>query len=360
MSLESYIRAAPKAELHLHLEGAIRPATAVDLARRNGVELPFGDEVEFERLIRYRDFADFVLMIAPVGGCARTADDFERIVYELGEELARQQVRYAEVTTPPSVHHLRGVPFDVYFAGLQRGRARVRADFGVEIVWIFDVVRRMKDPSQTLPMAELTTAAAIECKDEGVVALGLAGPEAAAPPEPFAPWFERGRAAGLRSVPHAGEHAGPASVRGALTALAAERIAHGVRAIEDPILVAELASRGIALDVAPTSNVRLGVYPDYASHPLPRLLEAGVAITVNSDDPPLFGTTLTDELLLLATQFGMDVHAVDGIILNAVRHSLLPPEQRWAMEGAFERELAALKPEHLGTDQIGLYFGRSL
>jgi aminodeoxyfutalosine deaminase len=350
VSLESYIRAAPKAELHVHLEGAIRPATALELARRNGVELPFDDVAGFERLLEYRDFADFISVIRAVSGTPRTVDEYERIVYELGEEMARQQIRYAEVTTSPSVHELRGVPLDVYFAGLQAGRARARAEFGVEIAWIIDIVRAWSDPSRTTAMAEYTTAAAIAWKDDGAVALGLAGPEEGAPPEPFAPWFERARAAGLRSVPHAGEHAGPASIRGALTALAADRIAHGVLAIEDPSLVAELVARQVPLDVAPTSNVRLGVYPDYASHPLPELLTAGATITINSDDPPLFGTTLTDELLLLATRFGLDVQAIDALILNAVRHSFQPAEQRRAMEAAFERELTALKAEHLGTN----------
>ena len=172
--------------------------------------------------------------------------------------------------------------------------------------------------------ADYTVGAEMDCRHDGVVALGLGGPEAGHPPEPFAPYFERGRAAGLHATPHAGEHAGPASVRGALDALGAERIAHGVRAVEDPALVVELAVRGVALDVCPTSNLRPGVYPSLAEHPLPQLHAAGVALTINSDDPPLFGTTLTDEAELLADSFGLDVAAIDEILLNGVRHSFLP------------------------------------
>lgn len=208
-------------------------------------------------------------------------------------------------------------------------------------------MRRWDDPAETRAQADYTTAAALEGRADGVVALGLAAAEAGAPPAPFAPWFERARAGGLHSAPHAGEMAGPASIWGAVRALGAERIAHGVRAVEDPALVAYLAAAGIALDVAPTSNVRLGVYPSYAAHPLPRLHAAGVALTINTDDPPLFGTTLNDEVALLARPFGLDVAAIDAILLDGVRKSFLPKERRQALAAAFAAELAALKAEHL-------------
>jgi aminodeoxyfutalosine deaminase len=347
MSLTSYLRAVPKAELHLHLEGAIQPATALELARHNGITLPAADEAGLRAWFAYRDFDHFIVVIRTVASCLRTAVDYERIVYELGATLASQHVRYAEVAISPSLHHLRGVPQDIYFSGLTRGRTRVQADFGVEINWIFSIVRRWDDPTRTRPMADYTTSAAIEGRADGVVALGLAGPEAGAPPEPFAPWFARARAAGLHSAPHAGELAGPASIWGAVRALGAERLAHGVRAVEDPDLVAHLAGAGIAVDLAPTSNIRLGVYPDYAAHPLVRLHAAGVPVTTNSDDPPLFNTTLTDEVLLLATPFALDVAACETILLNAVRHSFLPLERRQALETTFQAELTAVRAAHL-------------
>jgi adenosine deaminase len=347
MSLDSYLRAAPKAELHVHLEGAIQPATLLALARRNGVALPAADEAGLRRLFAYRDFAHFVELFVLATRCLRTVADYETIVYELGAELARQHVRYAEVTFSPSTHRALGVPHDTYFAGLTRGRARARADFGVELNWIFDIVRAVADPTRLAAYADYVTDVAIEGRRDGVVALGLGGAEAGAPPEPFAPWFDRARAAGLRSAPHAGEHAGPESVWGALRALGAERIGHGVRAIEDRALVAHLAEQAIPLEISPTSNIRLGVYPDYAAHPLRRLHEAGVAITVNSDDPPLFNTTLSDEVATLAGPFGLDVASCDAILLNAVRHSFLPDERRWALETSFRAALAALKATHL-------------
>ncbi len=347
MSLASYLRAAPKAELHLHLEGAIAPATALELARRNGVALPATDEAGLRAWFAYRDFDHFLAVIRAVAGCLRTAEDYERVTHELGRDLARQGARYAEVALSPSLHERRGVPFDTYFGGMKRGRARVRADFGVELAWIFSIVRRWDDPTATRAQADYTTAAALAGRADGVVALGLAAAEADAPPEPFAPWFDRARAGGLHSAPHAGETAGPASIWGAVRALGAERIAHGVRAIEDPALLAHLAARGIALDVAPTSNIRLGVYPSYAAHPLRHLLDAGVALTINTDDPPLFGTTLNDEVALLAGPFGLDVAAIDAILLNGVRKSFLPDKRRSALTAAFAAELAALKAEHL-------------
>jgi adenosine deaminase len=239
------------------------------------------------------------------------------------------------------------VPFDAYFAGLSRGRERARADFGVDINWIFDINRSIDDPDLCAKLADYTVSVAIEGQKDGVVALGLGGMEAGYPAEPFEKPFDRALAAGLHSAPHSGETAGPESIWATLRSLHAERIGHGVRAIEDPALVAHLAAAHIPLEVNPTSNIRLGVYPDYAAHPLRRLHEAGVIVTVNSDDPPLFNTTLNDEVLLLNSAFGLDVAAIDDILLNGIRHSFLPPARKQALEAAFREELTALKKAHL-------------
>lgn len=353
MSLDSYLRAAPKAELHVHLEGAIRPATLLALARRNGVTLPADTVAGLRDWFVYRDFQRFIEVFVAAVDCLRTAEDYALIVYEFGAELARQNVRYAEVTFAPSRHAWQGVPYTTWFGGLTAGRLRAEAEFGVRIRWVFNIVRRLNDPTQLMPQADYVTGAAIDGMVDGVVALGLAGSEEEGPPEPFTARFAHARAAGLRSNPHADEHAGPASVRGALEALAAEHIGHGVRAIEDPALVEQLARRQIALDVCPTSNIRLGVYPDLAAHPLRRLHEAGIALTINSDDPALFNTTLSDEVALLATAFGFDAAACDALLLNGVRHSFLPPTERVQLEAAFRAELAALKAVHLGADADG-------
>src|SRR6266478_6818448 len=260
-SIKRYLSAVPKAELHVHLEGSIQPATLLTLARRNGVELPVQSVADLQNWFIFRDFNHFIQIYFQISSCLKTSEDYELIAYEFGANMAQQHVRYAEVTFSPSTHrYALGVPHDTYFTGLQRGRERAQAEFGVEIRWIFDIVRNIEDEARNRLLADYTTSVAIEGKDEGVVALGLGGAEVGYPPEQFARWFEKARGAGLHSAPHAGETVGPASVWGALKALGAERLGHGVRAIEDAALVAYLAEQRILLEVCPTSNVRLGVY----------------------------------------------------------------------------------------------------
>lgn len=184
--------------------------------------------------------------------------------------------------------------------------------------------------------------------------MGLGGLELGNPPEPFAPYFDTARGAGLHSAPHAGETAGPESVWGALRVLGAERIGHGVRSWDDPALVAHLAETGVPLELCPTSNVRLGASPDLARHPLRRLHDAGVRLTVNSDDPALFNTTLEEELVTLPAHFGFgaaDVAAVDDVLLGGVRHSFLPPERKAALEADCRAELQRLKAQHLAGEE---------
>ena len=341
MSLNEYITAAPKAELHVHLEGSIQPATLLMLAKRHRVDLPADTEEGLRNWYQFRDFHHFIEVYVQITRCLRTVEDFELIVYEFGADMARQNIRYAEVTFSPSTHlWINGVDQDVWFTGLSEGRRRVKETFGGEINWVFDVVRN-DDPVEG--RFDYTTAVAIEGKNDGVVALGLGGMEEGYPPGPFKPWFDRARAAGLHSVPHAGEHVGPESIWSAITELGAERIGHGVRAIEDPNLVSYLAEHRIPLEVSPTSNISLGIYPDVVSHPLKRLHDAGVAVIVNSDDPPLFNTTLTDELGLLADPCGFSTDTVDEILLNGVRFSFLPEESKRGLETIFREELRALR-----------------
>lgn len=343
MSLYDYIAAAPKAELHVHLEGAIQPSTLLMLANRHRVDLPADNEEELRKWYQFRDFHHFIEVYVAITKCLRTVEDFELIVYEFGADMARQNIRYAEVTFSPSTHlWINGVDRDVWFTGLTEGRRRVKASFGCEINWVFDLVRN--DYPETARF-DYTTEVAIEGRDDGVVALGLGGLETGYPPAPFAPWFDRARAAGLHSAPHAGEHVGPESIRDAIKYLGAERIGHGVRAIEDPDLVSCLAKHRILLEVSPTSNICLGIYPDMASHPLKLLHESGVPVTVNSDDPPLFSTTLTGELNLLVDPCGFSRETIDEILLNGVRFSFLPEEKKRRMEAVFLDEMRLLRDE---------------
>ena len=343
MSLHDYIAAAPKAELHVHLEGSIAPATLLMLAKRHRVDLPADTEEGLRNWYRFKDFHHFIEVYVGITKCLRTVEDFELIVYEFGADMARQNILYAEVTFSPSTHlWINGVDQDVWFTGLTEGRRRVKASFGCEINWIFDLVR---NDYPELARFDYTTGVAIEGRNDGVVALGLGGLEEGYPPAPFAPWFDRARAAALHSAPHAGEHAGPESIWSAIEDLGAERIGHGVRAIEDPKLVDYLAEHRILLEISPTSNISLGLYPDAASHPLKSLHEAGVTLTVNSDDPPLFNTTLTDEACLLVDPWGFSRETIDEILLNGVRFSFLPEEQQRSMEAEFLEEMRALRDD---------------
>lgn len=343
-NLERYLLAVPKAELHVHLEGSIQPATLLTLAQRNGVNLPVRTVEEVQKWFIFRDFNHFIEIYVDITRCLRTIEDYELITYEFGANMARQNIRYAEVTFSPSTHrYLLGIPHESYFAGLTRGRERARAEFGVEMRWVFDIVRNIEDEARNRELADYVTSVAIEDKNEGVVALGLGGAEIGYPPERFASWFDKAREAGLHSAPHAGETVGPASVWGALKTLAAERLGHGTRAIEDPALVSYLAEQRIPLELCPTSNVRLGVYANAAEHPFPRLHAAGVPVTINSDDPPLFNTDLHNEVKLLADPFNFDIDTINQILLNGVRYSFLPDGEKQKMEAEFSAEMRRLR-----------------
>jgi len=310
------------------------------------VKLPVQTVEDLRDWFTFRNFDHFIEIYFKISSCLKTSDDYELIAYEFGANMAQQNVRYAEVTFSPSTHEFSlGIPFDVFFSGLTKGRLRAQREFGVEIRWVFDIVRDIPDEMLNRRRAEYTLAVAEEGMNDGVVALGLGGGEVGNPPEKYAKWFEKALEAGLHSAPHAGETVGPESVWGAVRVLGAERLGHGVRSIEDSDLVAYLAEKHIPLEICPTSNVRLGVYANLASHPLPCLHRAGVPVTINSDDPPLFNTTLNDEVKLLADSFNFDINTIDEILLNAVRCSFLPVVEKHAMEARFQAAMTKLQQE---------------
>ncbi len=288
---ESRNRAFPKIELHVHFEGTIRAETVLRLARRHGVELAAETPQELARLLQFQDFDDFIEAFLVVSGVLLHEDDFREIVVEYAGEAAGHGALYLEGIFSPAQAVRRGVSWDAVFSGYCDGIEEARERHGIEVRVTPDITR-----SFSLEIAEETTRYAIAYRDRGVVGLGLGGYEAEFPPEPFAGVFELARDAGLGSVPHAGEVAGPESVRGAMEALAADRIRHGLAAAEDEGLMQELADRGIVLDMCPTSNVLTGVVRSLDEHPLPRLLEAGVMCSISTDDPAFFNTDLTREL----------------------------------------------------------------
>lgn len=339
---DSFFRVAPKAELHLHLQGCIRAATLLELARRNRVDVPAQTADELRQWFRFRDFRHFVETFAILRACLVDPDDYELVTYELGAELAAQHVRYAELTFTPGPEVYLG-PRETFFDGLTRGRRRVQHDFGVELRWIFDIPRRTVTLHPDLPLLDFITDVAIDGRNDGVVALGLGGTENGYPPERFEPWFDRARAAGLHSAPHAGETAGPESIWGALRALGAERLGHGVRCIEDPALLEHVIERRTALEVCPTSNIALGVYPSLAEHPLRELWSAGARVTVSTDTPAIYGISLSSELALLDSEFGLAPTDVDAVIVNAFEVSFLPEAEKAAMVDSVRAELSSLR-----------------
>ena len=343
---ERYIEAVPKAELHVHLEGSIQPATLLKLAQQNNVKLPVQTVEDLQDWFTFRDFDHFIEIYFEISRCLKTSDDYELIAYEFGAQMARQNVRYAEVTFSPSTHQFSlGIPFDVFFSGLTKGRLRAQKEFGVEIRWVFDIVRDIPDLLLNRRRAEYTLAVAEEGMHDGVVALGLGGGEVGNPPERYAKWFEKALEGGLHSAPHAGETVGPESVWGAIRVLGAERLGHGVRSIEDSELIDYLVERRIPLEICPTSNIRLGIYPDLAVHPIRRLYEAGVPVTINSDDPPLFNTTLNGEAKLLFAPFDFEINTINEILLNGIRYSFMPVDERQTLEALFRTEMTRLQRE---------------
>ena len=278
----------PKIELHVHLEGTVRPETLLEIARRNDYALPVDTVEGLQELYSFRDFEHFIEVWILTTHAMRTADDFRQVVVDYAAEAASHRAVYLEAIFSPAERISRGVDWDEIFSGYCDGAQEAEELHAVTVRLTPDIYRGAQ-----LDKAQTVVRYAAKYRDRGVVGVGLGGLEAQFPPEPYAEVFAQAKAEGLGSVPHAGEHAGPESVRGALDALQADRIRHGFRAVEDDELVAELAQRGTVLDVTPVSNVRTGAVASLANHPLPALVAAGVRCSISTDDPAMFDTDLT-------------------------------------------------------------------
>jgi aminodeoxyfutalosine deaminase len=284
----------PKIELHVHLEGTIRARSLLTIARRNGLPLPADTVDGLAQLYEFRDFGHFLQVWALTTNCLRTAEDFRQVVVDYAAEAASHGAVYIEGIFSPAERIKTGVSWDALFNGYCDGAQQAEADYGVIVRLTPDLYWGI-DPED----AEEAARKAIAYRARGVVGHGIGGADGACPPEKYARAFAIARDGGLGSVPHAGEGAGPDSVRAALDSLGADRIRHGIRAVEDPSLLSELAGRGVVLDVCPTSNLRTKVVASLADHPLPTLLRAGVGCSVSTDDPAMFGTDLSQEYSLL-------------------------------------------------------------
>jgi aminodeoxyfutalosine deaminase len=339
--VSDFITRLPKAELHVHHVGSASPRIVSELAERHPGTVPSDDE-ELRRFFEFRDFAHFVDVYLAVVGLIRTPEDIRYLTHEVGREMAvGQGLRYAELTCTPytSVRPDRddlGMPIEAYIEAIEDARVAVERDFGLVLRWIFDV------PGEAgVPSADATLAYALDHGPGALVAFGLGGPEIGVPRPQFQPHFAAARAAGLRSVPHAGETTGPDTIWDALRLLGAERIGHGTSAAEDPALLAHLAESGVPLEVCPSSNVATRAVPDLARHPIGIFRDAGVTITVNSDDPPMFGTTLNREYEIAAELLGLDESGVADLARTAVRVSFAPDEVKSRILGEIDEYVDA-------------------
>lgn len=336
--LSTFIAGLPKVELHVHHVGSASPRIVAELAARHEGRSPVpADPAALADYFAFRDFAHFVEVYLSVVDLIRDQEDVWLLTHEVARELARQQVRYAELTITPYSHVHRGIPAPAFCEAIEDARERAAADFGIELRWCFDI------PGEAgLPAAEETLRISLDERPDGLISFGLGGPEVGVPRPQFRPYFDQARAAGLRSVPHAGETTGPQTVWDALRHLAAERIGHGIAAAEDPKLLEFLAERQIALEVCPTSNVRTRAVARIEEHPLPRLVEAGLLVTINSDDPPMFGTTLNDEYAVAARLLGLGPQGVAALARNAVVASFLDPASKQRIAGEIDAHLATV------------------
>ena len=293
----------PKIELHVHLEGTVRAETLLEIARRNDYALPANTVEGLASLYEYRDFEHFIEVWILTTNALQTEEDFRQVLVDYAAEAAAHGAVYVEAIFSPAERVARGIGWDEIFAGYCDGAQEAEELHGVTVRLTPDIYRGANDEA-----AKNVVRHSSAYRERGVVGVGLGGLEAQFPPEPYAPVFELVKSEGLGSVPHAGEVAGPASIRGALDALRADRIRHGIRSVEDPELLAELAERRIVLDVSPVSNIRTGAVGSLAEHPLPKLVEAGALCSISTDDPAMFDTDLTRDYEA-ARSLGVDPRA---------------------------------------------------
>ncbi|GGD16278.1 adenosine deaminase [Nocardioides daphniae] len=315
--LSEFVAGLPKAELHVHHVGSASQRIVQELAERHPGTVP-SDPDELRKFYEFRDFAHFIEVYLAVVDLLKEPEDIRLLTYEVARDLARQKVRYAELTCTPYTSVLphearRGMPIEAYTDAIEEARVAAERDFGVVLRWIYDI------PGESgVPAADETLLFALEYPPSALVGFGLGGPEIGVPRPQFQRHFDAARAAGLRSVPHAGETTGPETVWDAIRLLGAERIGHGTTAAQDPVLLEYLAEHRIPLEVCPTSNVATRAVDSLDAHPLRTFRDAGVVVSINSDDPPMFDTDLNTEYEVAADMLDLDERGVADLAVAAV------------------------------------------
>lgn len=315
----SFIQSLPKAELHLHLEGSVDPPTLLELRQRHGKTSTLA---EVEQLYRYNDFTGFLMAFKTLTEDLQTPEDYELVTYRLMQQLHSQNILHAEVYVSVGVCLWRKQDFAAIFEGLEWGRQRGERDFGISLLWIFDAVRQFG-----VEAARNVFELAVRYRDRNVVAIGIGGDEQKAPAELFRDAYAYAAENGLRLTAHAGETAGPESIWGALN-LRVERIGHGLTAAQDPELIEELAVRQVPLEICITSNLLTGCCHTVNDHPVRNYFDQGVMITLNSDDPAMFHTSLNREYHLAHELFGFTDEHLRELARNSFEASFLPAEKK--------------------------------
>ena len=322
-----FIQSLPKAELHLHLEGSIDPATLLELRQLHGKA---GTLAEVEELYQYQDFAGFLNSFKNIAANLETPSDYELITHRLMQRLKEENILHAEVYVSVGVNLWRKQDFDAIFEGMERGRARGERDFGVSLLWIFDAVRQF-GAVEAQRVAEI----AVRLKSGSVVGFGIGGDEQKAGPELFRDVYAFAADHGMRLTAHAGESAGPDSIWGALN-LRAERIGHGLTATRDPELIEELSTRQVPIEICLTSNLRTGCCKSLAEHPVRDYFDQGVMITLNTDDPAIFGTSLNREYQIAQDNFAFTDEHLRELARNSFEASFLPAEKKLEFLNLFD------------------------
>jgi adenosine deaminase/aminodeoxyfutalosine deaminase len=316
-----FVRALPKAELHLHLEGAIEPETFRELAGNHGQAL---DPAEIAQFYSYSDFTGFLLCFRAITRYLQTPEDYELVSYRLMQRLAAENVKHAEVYIAVGTCLYWGRSFDEIFEGLERGRLRGERDFGISLYWIFDAVRHFGSDA-----AQCVAERAVKFRERGsVVGFGIGGDERRAAPELFRDVYAYASRHGLRLTCHAGESVGPESIWGALKELRTERIGHGLTSIHDPELLAHLRDAQVPIEISVTSNVRTGCCEKLEQHPVRRYFDLGLMITLNTDDPAMFETTIGREYQIAQDVFGFTDEQLKTLAMNSFKASFLHDDQK--------------------------------
>ncbi|GAB2666601.1 adenosine deaminase [Kribbella swartbergensis] len=311
-----FLAGLPKAELHVHHVGSASPRIVAELAARHPESPVPADPAALAEYFKFDDFAKFVEIYLTVVDLIKTPDDVRLLTYEIAREMTAQNLQYAELTVTPYTSVLRGIAAEAFCEAIEDARIAAEKELGVTLRWIFDI------PGEAgLPAAEETLRIATTIRPQGLVGFGLGGPEIGVPRPQFQPYFEAAVAAGLRSVPHAGETTGPETIWDAVRVLKAERIGHGTSTMQDPALVEYLGEHRIPLEVSPTSNIATRAVASYDEHPLRAMVEAGLVVTINSDDPPMFGTDLTNEYAVAAGLLDLDETGAAELARTAVQVS---------------------------------------